>query len=258
MNIFSILLYAAEGVGPRLSVWAMILQAGPVVKLVLLILFLFSVISWAIIFTKLVTIRKAEKESHVFLRMFWESKKLSTVFADSKRTSSSSIARIFRSGYTELGKLTRPQESIEMGGVVVLDPTTIGIELEGIDNVERALRQATTTEVTRLGKWLNFLATTGSSTPFIGLFGTVWGIMDSFREIGVQRSANLATVAPGISEALIATAAGLAAAIPAVIAYNYYLGRISVISADMENFSSEFLNIVKRHYLRNDTSSRQL
>jgi len=249
MSFFPILIYAAEGMGPRLSVWAMILQAGPIVKLVLLILFLFSVISWAIIFTKLVTIRKVEKESQIFLRTFWESKKLSTVFADSKRTSSSSIARIFRSGYTELGKFTKPQESIEMGGVVVLDPTTIGTELEGVDNVERALRQATTTEVTRLEKGLNFLATTGSTTPFIGLFGTVWGIMDSFREIGVQKSASLAAVAPGISEALVATAAGLAAAIPAVIAYNYYLGRIAVISAELENFNSEFLNIVKRHFL---------
>ncbi len=249
MSILSILMYAFEGVGPRLSVWAMILQAGPIVKFVLLILFLFSVISWAIIFTKLMTIRKAEKESQLFLRMFWESKKLSTVFADSKRTSSSSIARIFRSGYTELGKLTKPQESTGSMGVIVADPTTIGIELEGIDNVERALRQATTSEITRLEKWLNFLATTGSSTVFIGLFGTVWGIMDSFREIGVQKSASLALVAPGISEALIATAAGLAAAIPAVIAYNYYLGRIAVISAEMENFSAEFLNIVRRHFL---------
>jgi biopolymer transport protein TolQ len=249
MNVFPILVYAVEGVGPRLSIWAMILQAGPIVKFVLLILFLFSVISWAIIFTKLVTIRKIEKETRAFLRMFWESKKLSSVFADSKRTSSSSIARIFRSGYTELGKISRPQESIEMGGVVVLDPTTMGTDLEGIDNVERALRQATTSEITRLEKWLNFLATTGSSTPFIGLFGTVWGIMDSFREIGIQRSANLAAVAPGISEALVTTAAGLAAAIPAVIAFNYYTGKISVISAEMENFSSEFLNIVKRHFL---------
>jgi len=249
MSVLSILMYAAEGVGPRLSVWAMILQAGPIVKFVLLILLLFSVISWAIIFTKLVTIRKAEKESQIFLRMFWESKKLSTVFAESKRTSSSSIARIFRSGYTELGKFSRHQESTGSGSVTVADPTTIGIELEGIDNVERALRQATTSEITRLEKWLNFLATTGSSTVFIGLFGTVWGIMDSFREIGVQKSASLAAVAPGISEALIATAAGLAAAIPAVIAYNYYLGRIAVISAEMDNFSSEFLNIVRRHLL---------
>jgi len=249
MNFFPILVYAAEGVGPRLSILGMILQAGPIVKFVLLTLFLFSVVSWAIIFTKLMTIRKIEQESRVFLRMFWESKKLSSVFADSKRASSSSIARIFRSGYTELGKLARPQESIEMGGVVVLDPTTMGTDLEGIDNVERALRQASTSEITRLGKWLNFLATTGSCTPFVGLFGTVWGIMDSFREIGVQRSANLAAVAPGISEALVATAAGLVAAIPAVIAYNYFLGKISVISTEMENFSSEFLNIVKRHFL---------
>jgi biopolymer transport protein TolQ len=112
------------------------------------------------------------------------------------------------------------------------------------------MRQASTSELTKLERGLGFLATTGSTTPFIGLFGTVWGIMDAFRGIGIRGSATLAVVAPGISEALITTAAGLAAAIPAVVAFNYYINRIKVLSAEMENFSAELLNIIKRHFLK--------
>ena len=114
--------------------------------------------------------------------------------------------------------------------------------------IKRALDQASVAEESRLQKNLGFLATTGSTAPFIGLFGTVWGIMDSFRQIGLRGSANIATVAPGISEALIATAFGLVAAIPAVVAYNYFLGRIRMISSEMDNFSLEFLNIIERYF----------
>jgi len=117
-----------------------------------------------------------------------------------------------------------------------------------MDNVTRSLQQAVTAERGRLERGVHFLATTGSSAPFIGLFGTVWGIMESFRQIGVMKSASLAVVAPGIAEALIATAAGLAAAIPAVIFYNYFLGRINTIAAEMDNFASELINIIERIY----------
>ena len=117
-----------------------------------------------------------------------------------------------------------------------------------MDNVHRSLEQAVIAQRTRLERGVNFLATTGSSAPFIGLFGTVWGIMEAFRRIGVMKSASLAVVAPGIAEALIATAAGLAAAIPAVIFYNYFLSRINVISSEMDNFSSELINIIERIY----------
>ena len=117
-----------------------------------------------------------------------------------------------------------------------------------MDNVTRSLQQAVTAERTRLERGVNFLATTGSSAPFIGLFGTVWGIMESFRRIGVMKSASLAVVAPGIAEALVATAAGLLAAIPAVIFYNYFLGRINTIATEMDNFSSELINIIERIY----------
>jgi biopolymer transport protein TolQ len=117
-----------------------------------------------------------------------------------------------------------------------------------MDNIIRSLQQAVTAERARLERGVNFLATTGSSAPFIGLFGTVWGIMESFRNIGAMKSASLAVVAPGIAEALIATAAGLAAAIPAVIFFNYFLGRINVISTEMDNFASELINIIERIY----------
>ena len=117
-----------------------------------------------------------------------------------------------------------------------------------MDNIIRSLQQAVTAERARLERGVNFLATTGSAAPFIGLFGTVWGIMESFRRIGAMKSASLAVVAPGIAEALIATAAGLAAAIPAVIFYNYFLGRINAISTEMDNFSSELVNIIERIY----------
>ena len=118
-----------------------------------------------------------------------------------------------------------------------------------MENIERALHKAISNEVGRLSKVLSFLATTGSTAPFIGLFGTVWGIMSAFRSIGLRGSANLATVAPGISEALIATAAGLAAAIPAVIAFNYYINIIRKIESDMQGFANDFSNLVEREYI---------
>jgi biopolymer transport protein TolQ len=125
----------------------------------------------------------------------------------------------------------------------------MGDELSGLDNITRAMKRSHTAEITHLESLVPFLATTGSTAPFIGLFGTVWGIMIAFQDIGKMGSANLATVAPGISEALIATATGLAAAIPAVIAYNYFNSKIKVLDAEMESFTSDFLNIIKRHFM---------
>ena len=239
----------STGGGFRGSVVDLVLYSGPIVKIVLLILLFFSILSWAIIFSKLSLIRRADRESREFLRLFWEGKQLSSIFADSKKLRSSPTAEVFRAGYVELNKLSQANPNPD-SSKKVNDPTALNIELGGVDNINRAMRQATTSELTKLERALGFLATTGSTTPFIGLFGTVWGIMDAFRGIGMRGSATLAVVAPGISEALIATAAGLAAAIPAVVAYNYYINRIKVLSAEMENFSAEFLNIVKRHYLK--------
>lgn len=235
--------------GFRGSVVDLVLYSGPVVKVVLLILLFFSIVSWAIIFSKLRLIRRADKESRHFLRIFWEGKQLSTIFADSKKLRYSPTAEVFRAGYVELTKLSQASSNPESHRKDS-EGTPLNIEFSGEDNISRAMRQASTTELTKLERALGFLATTGSTTPFIGLFGTVWGIMDAFRGIGMRGSATLAVVAPGISEALIATAAGLAAAIPAVVAYNYYINRIKVLSAEMENFSAELLNIIKRHFLK--------
>ena len=235
--------------GFRGSVVDLILYSGPVVKFVLVILLFFSILSWAIIFSKLRLVRLADRESKSFLRIFWEGKQFASIFGESKKLHHSPTAEIFRSAYMELTKLSQAKANPESSRKDS-DPSAFSMEMTGVDNISRAMRQALTSELTKLERALGFLATTGSTTPFIGLFGTVWGIMDAFRGIGLRGSATLAVVAPGISEALIATAAGLAAAIPAVVAYNYYINRIKVLSAQMENFSSELLNIIERHFLK--------
>ncbi len=227
----------------------LILYSGPVVKAVLLILLFFSILSWAIIFAKMRLIRLADNESRSFLRIFWEGKQFASIFAESKKLRHSPTAEIFRAAYMELTKLSQAKSNPDSSRKSS-DPTSFSMELSGVENINRAMRQASTSELTKLERALGFLATTGSTTPFIGLFGTVWGIMDAFRGIGARGSATLAVVAPGISEALIATAAGLAAAIPAVVAYNYYTNRIKVLNSQMENFSSELLNIIERHFLK--------
>lgn len=229
--------------GERGNILDLVLHAGVVVKIVLLILLSFSVVSWAIIFYKFRLIGKAQKESEIFLRLFRRSKRFDAVFNSSKNLSRSPLTNVFRAGYLELTTKSS-EESLNPS----LDLPALSTDLGGIDNIKRTLRMAATSEVTRLEKALPFLATTASTSPFIGLFGTVWGIMDSFRGIGVTGSASLAIVAPGIAEALVATAAGLAAAIPAVISYNYYINRIKIIVAETENFSQEFLNIIERNY----------
>jgi biopolymer transport protein TolQ len=226
----------------------MVVDAGPMVQFVLLLLLVFSIVSWAIILMKYRVISKTEKENNLFLDSYMNSSKLSDVLPESKRYPNSTIAEVFRTGYLELGKINRtskgtPQDLLDASGAAT-------IEMRGLDNVERALHRACSTESSKLEGLLGFLATTGSACPFIGLFGTVWGIMNAFRGIGARGSATLAVVAPGISEALVATAFGLAAAIPAVVFYNYYLNRIRNISLEMDNFASEFLNIVERHYLQ--------
>jgi biopolymer transport protein TolQ len=228
----------------------MIMSAGPMVQMVLLLLLLFSVTSWTIIIVKFRYLRKAFNESAAFTEFFWKSRDLSEAFARSKQLRGSPIARIFRVGYLELKKLSQsggasPTRSSQQG-------KSLGAEFYGIDNVNRALRRAINTEVTRMTQTVPFLATTGNTAPFIGLFGTVWGIMNSFHGIGLRGSASLAVVAPGISEALIATAAGLAAAIPSVIAFNYFTQKIRVIESELQSFSADFLNIIERDILRDN------
>ncbi|MGD0946240.1 MAG: protein TolQ [Candidatus Binatia bacterium] len=222
----------------------MVIGAGPVVQLVLYILVLFSVFSWGIIFYKLRQVRVARRQSQRFIEIFWDTKNLTTIHTTSQELKQSPVAQVFRAGYQELVRLTRAKRQNNPG------EAEITTELGGIENVERAMKRAANQEITRLERALTFLATTASATPFIGLFGTVWGIMTAFRGLSVTQSSSIQAVAPGIAEALIATATGLVAAIPAVIAYNHFARQIRVLSAEMENFSSEFLNIAERHFLK--------
>jgi biopolymer transport protein TolQ len=236
----------------QIDIVNMIQNAGPVVQFVMLLLLFFSIMSWAIILIKYRYIRRAYKESAAFTDFFWKSRDLSNAFAKAKQLPGSPVARIFRIGYVELKKLS---QSATSASPAVNQPDgsknmSLDNRFTGTDNIKRALRRAITTEMTRMSQMVPFLATTGNTAPFIGLFGTVWGIMHSFAGIGQKGSANLAVVAPGISEALVATAAGLAAAIPAVIAFNFFMNKISVVESELQSFSADFLNIIERDSLR--------
>lgn len=217
---------------------ALLLGTGIVVKLVLLTLIFFSVVSWAIILFKLFQVHRANSESVRFMDLFWKSKRFDAISSQVDRFPNSPLTVLFNEGYGELKKVVETDEK-STGG--------FSTDLGGVENVSRAMRRATNSEITRLERYLTFLATTGSTSPFIGLFGTVWGIMTAFEGIGKTGSASLAVVAPGIAEALIATAIGLVAAIPAVMAYNHFQHKIRVLVQEMDSFSTEFLNIVQRN-----------
>jgi len=240
-----------------IDIISMIRNASLMVQFVLLLLLFFSISSWAIIFIKFRYMRRAFKESSFFTEFFWRTRDLSAAFTKAKQLDGSPIARVFRIGYVELKKLSQSGYPVtaqppEDGTGEVAYPNA---HHAGTDNVKRALRRAINTETTRVTQMVPFLATTGNTTPFIGLFGTVWGIMSSFHGIGLRGSANLAVVAPGISEALVATAAGLAVAIPAVIAFNYFSQKIRTIESELQSFSADFLNIIERDLLRVEGAS---
>jgi len=228
----------------RLDPWQLIMDASPTVKLVLVVLVMMSLICWFIIGAKLFRLGRATRQSNKFLDIFWESgrgqawtaDRLEAIYAQLSQVNTSPLAKVFHAGYVELARVLGSSGSRGPGA-------------PDMTNVERALRRASINEVTVLETMVPFLATTGSTAPFVGLFGTVWGIMNSFIEIGGQKSASLDVVAPGIAEALIATAIGLVAAIPAVMAYNYFLRRIHVLQTEMDAFTSDYLNIVRRHFL---------
>jgi len=218
---------------------AIILGAGIVVKLVLLLLLSFSVVSWGIILFKFFQVQRAKGESERFMDFFWKSKRFDAIASQVDRFAHSPLTVLFNEGYNELKKVVESDSKS--------DGSALSTDLGGVENVSRALRRATNSEITRLEKYLTFLATTGSTSPFIGLFGTVWGIMTAFEGIGKTGSASLAVVAPGIAEALIATAIGLPPAIPAVMAYNHFQHKIRVLINEMDSFTTEFLNIVQRN-----------
>jgi len=221
----------------------MMINAGLMVKAVMIALLVFSVASWSIIIMKHLVFKRVRRASEEFLDHFWESKTLNEAYGSARDYVASPEATVFVSGFHELKKISSAREQKESEG------ETLEMQLATLDNMKRAMRKAQVMEVQRLGRWLPLLATTGSATPFIGLFGTVWGIMTSFHDIGLRGSASLAVVAPGISEALVATAAGLAVAIPAVIFYNFYSNKLVYTETEIEHFSTDFLNLIERDFL---------
>ncbi len=229
----------------QLSISNMIMHAGPMGQMVMLTLLIFSLVSWSIIFMKTRLFKKAVTETDAFLETFWTSKTLKDADDAAKRFPLSPEAAVFSAGFSELQKINKIRTRKEQD----TENESLEMQLATMDNLKRAIRKAESQEIVDLGKSLAFLATTGSAAPFIGLFGTVWGIMASFHDIGMRGSASLAVVAPGISEALVATAAGLAVAIPAVIAYNYFANRLGDIENEIQNFSTDFLNLVERDLL---------
>ena len=223
----------------QLTVWSLILGAGIVVKAVLLLLILLSIMSWGIIFNKWRVYKKTKHDAETFSTAFWGGSDMDTLLAGiPQQYKESPLPNIFQSGYREYMRNRRDSGS-DNGGKI-----TAGGGLEGI---RRALDAALSRELEGLSRHLAFLATVGSTSPFIGLFGTVWGIMNAFQGIALSQNTSLAAVAPGIAEALVATAFGLVAAIPAVVAYNKFTSDLKRIAANMEQFSSEFLNIISRH-----------
>lgn len=217
---------------------AILFSASWGVQFVIVILLLFSLLSWAIIFIKFFTLRRDFNGSMRFQEVFWESANFSEVQSQIKVMGESPLSRVFMAACKELKSLGYGVGSEESKKI-------------GLETLKRTLRRNATEEMTRMGRLVSFLATCGNTSPFIGLFGTVWGIMDAFHGIGLTGSASLAVVAPAISEALVATALGLAVAIPAVVAYNAFLNKIRLVSTELENFSSDFLNLVE-HDLRRE------
>jgi biopolymer transport protein TolQ len=216
-------------------------QSSPVELAVLALLVAVSVVSWALIAVKAVQLNRARDQSITFLDTFWKGSRLDAIYQSARNLPSSPISRVFCAGYEELSKLAQTKDGGE---------NAMSERLGGIENVERALNRASTSQITELESRVSFLGTVGATAPFVGLFGTVMGILSAFNEIAEKGNASLSTVAAPIGNALVATAAGLFAAIPAVVAYNSFVSRIRVFDTEMANFSSDFLNIIKRHFFK--------
>jgi len=221
----------------------MLLGTGPVVQVVLILLIGFSIGSWGIILHKFVQISLARTESERFITIFWESKNLAVLHSAGVGLKRSPIAQVFRAGYQELLQLTRAKRQ------AVGAESGFSTDLGWVDNVTRAMKRQENVELTKLEACITFLATTGSTFPFIVLFGTVWGIMTAFLGLSAAHTSNIQAVAPGIAEALITTAVGLVAAIPAQMFYNFLTTRVRVLATEIDNFIAEFLNIAERHFL---------
>jgi len=228
------------------SILSFFAETGATAKIVLGILLFFSFVSWVIIFAKFIRLRRVSRQSERFVTFFRKSKRFSEVNTFAGELADTPLTTLFKAGYAELDAQVKAIRADDA-------PTTAGgsqgkLLIKNISGIERALERAIGVEMSRLTRSMTFLATTASACPFIGLFGTVWGIMQSFRAIGQTGSTSIAAVAPGISEALVNTAAGLAAAIPAMIFYNYFMGKVREQRAGMEDFSLEFINLAERNF----------
>ncbi len=238
-------LASPTNVGVQMNPLHVLLHASLVVQITILILLSLSVLSWAIGWAKYQQFRSLKKANNEFDNVFWATSSLDSLYEKIDGFSASSHARVFKAAYIEMKKIAESPMLNKTGA-----KNSDDIQLSGLDNLERSLRKTSENEISEMENRLTILATTGSTGPFIGLFGTVWGIMNSFHQIGVTGSASLAAVAPGISEALIATAIGLGAAIPAVVIYNNCVSVIRKEEISMNNFNTDFLNIVKRNFFK--------
>lgn len=219
------------------SLSELLLRASPIAKGVLIILLLFSIYSWSIIITKWLWLRGAESAVKEFLSRFRDGAKLSDLDSQADAGGNKNpVARVFRAGYNEI--------TSQLGDK--------GTRVRSLDALNRVLQSATIAEVTQMERSLSWLATTANASPFIGLFGTVVGIIIAFQGLSTSQASSIQAVAPGIAEALIATAAGIAAAVPAAIFYNYFLNKIKAITATLDRFSLELLNLVEKHYIKAD------
>ena len=219
------------------------MRSGPAAKIVLLTLVGFSVVSWAVMIGKLLQLRRAGRQTERFLQIFHQSKRFSEVSTASAKLYASPLVGLFQAGYAEI------DSQVKAGGEGAAAPTQgARYRIKSLDGVERSLRRALGVEMLLLTKGTNFLATTAAATPFIGLFGTVWGIMVAFGDIGRTGSTSIVAVAPGIAEALVNTAAGLGAAIPALIGFNFFGNRVRRLRAEMEDFMLEFMNLAERNF----------
>jgi biopolymer transport protein TolQ len=218
----------------------MFLHTGPVAWLVAGLLIAMSLASWAIMIAKAMHLRRAGNQTDAFLEVFRRSQRFSEVAAQAERMQTSPLVGLFRAGYVEIDAQVKAQAP-EPGG-------QRAYRISSLAALERSLRRAANLETNHLTRGTGFLATTAAAGPFIGLFGTVWGIMEAFRDIGVTGSTSLVAVAPGIAEALINTALGLIAAIPALMGYNYFANRLRELRAQMTDFILEFINLAERNF----------
>jgi len=241
---------ATAPTGP--GIFEFFVQSGPMAKLILALLIGFSLASWAIMIWKQIQVRRAERQTDRFLDVFRKSSRFSEVNHAAPGLDASPLVGIFQAGYAEIdAQIKAARQSSPHTGDAGFDSGTGGssaYRIRSLEALERTLRRAIAVETRALTKGTQFLATTASSTPFIGLFGTVWGIMVAFHEIGFTGSSSIVTVAPGIAEALVNTAAGLAAAIPALIGYNHFAGKLRFLRGRMEDFALELVNLAERNF----------